>query len=108
MSATLNPRTREEILLAKIAGEDVSLSNLTPKTAIGTYEKALEAIATRMGTFAKSTDAPATATTAKAGLVKKAANVAVAAGEAPTKAEFDALISALVTAGIMEAPASNG
>ena len=42
------------------------------------------------------------------GGVKQAANVAVAAGDAPTKAEFDALISALITAGIMAAPASEG
>ncbi len=32
----------------------------------------------------------------------KSANVALAAGEAPTKAEFDALITALIAAGIME------
>lgn len=103
--STINPRTREEILLAKIAGEDVSLSNLTPKTARGTYEQILEAIATRLDTIGGATgDA---STTAK-GVVKQAANVAKAADTAPTKAEFDALIDALVTAGIMAAPANNG
>lgn len=45
----------------------------------------------------------ANATTAAAGLVKQSAVVADAAGEAPTKAEFDALIAALKTAGIMAA-----
>jgi len=47
---------------------------------------------------------PTTATTEVAGIVKQSANVALAAGEAPTKAEFDALITALITAGII-APA---
>jgi len=41
------------------------------------------------------------ATTEAAGIVKMAANVAKAASTAPTKAEFDALIDALVAAGIM-------
>jgi hypothetical protein len=45
----------------------------------------------------------ANATSATAGLVKQAAKVAAAAGDAPTKAEFDALIASLVTAGIMAA-----
>lgn len=45
--------------------------------------------------------APGNATTAKAGLVKQAAAVAVAAGDAPTKAEFDSLLTALKNAGIM-------
>lgn len=35
--------------------------------------------------------------------VKPAANVAKAAGEAPTKQEFDALIDSLVSAGLMAA-----
>ena len=34
-------------------------------------------------------------------VIPEAANVALAAGEAPTKAEFDALITALITAGLM-------
>ena len=34
--------------------------------------------------------------------LEPAANVAKAAGSAPTKAEFDALIDALVAAGLME------
>lgn len=45
------------------------------------------------------------ATKTAAGLVKMAANVAAAADDAPTKAEFDALLDALIEAGIMEAPA---
>ena len=101
-------RTREEMLLAKIAGREVDLTEMTPPVGNNIKEVLLKEIATNVAGYAKSSDAPAAATTAKAGLVKKAANVAVAAGTAPTKAEFDALISALVTAGIMEAPASNG
>lgn len=44
---------------------------------------------------------PGKATTETAGTVKQAANVALAAGEAPTKAEFNALITELINAGIM-------
>lgn len=44
---------------------------------------------------------PEEATTETAGTVKQAANVALAAGEAPTKTEFDALITALIAAGLM-------
>ena len=46
---------------------------------------------------------PEEATTETAGTVKQAANVALAAGVAPTKAEFDALITALIAAGLMAA-----
>ena len=42
-----------------------------------------------------------TATTSKAGTVKQSALVADAAGENVTAAEFNALLSALKTAGIM-------
>lgn len=35
--------------------------------------------------------------------VKPAAHVALAAGETPTKAEFDALVNSLVAAGLMAA-----
>ena len=45
--------------------------------------------------------APSPATVDKAGIVKMAANVAEAAGEAPTAAEFKALLDALIAAGIM-------
>jgi len=43
------------------------------------------------------------ATTETAGTVKQAANVALAEGETPTKAEFNALITALIEAGLMAA-----
>jgi len=46
---------------------------------------------------------PEEATTETAGTVKQAANVALAEGGAPTKAEFNALITALITAGLMAA-----
>jgi hypothetical protein len=44
---------------------------------------------------------PEEATTETAGTVKQAENVALATGEAPTKAEFNALITALIAAGLM-------
>lgn len=47
---------------------------------------------------------PGAATPSKAGLVKQAASVAAAAGDTPTKAEFDGLITALKNAGIMANP----
>ena len=63
-----------------------------------------KAPATHTHTASQITDlpaAPGNATTAKAGLVKQAAAVAAAAGESPTKAEFDSLLTALKNAGIM-------
>lgn len=63
-----------------------------------------KAPATHTHTASQITDlpaAPGNATTAKAGLVKQAAAVADAAGESPTKAEFDGLLTALKNAGIM-------
>lgn len=44
---------------------------------------------------------PATATTAKAGIVKQATAVPEASAEQVSKAEFKALLDALKTAGIM-------
>ena len=48
-----------------------------------------------------STFAPTTATTTTVGGVLRAAHVANAAGAAPTAAEYDALLAALIAAGIM-------
>ena len=98
-------RTREELLLAKIAGREVDLTGLTPPVGNNVVEVLLGEIAERLG---NASAAPVAATATKAGVVKKAANVAAAAGSAPTKEEFDALIAALVAAGIMEAPATTG
>lgn len=98
-------RTREELYLAKIAGREVDLTGLNPPAGNNVKEVLLGEIAERLD---GATAAPAAATKTVAGAVKQAANVAVAAGTAPTKAEFDALIAALVAAGIMEAPANEG
>jgi len=99
-------RNREELLLAKIAGKDANITNMTPGTAANLKEKLLLDIAKRIDNIAKSTNA---ATAEAAGTVKMAANVAYAAGDAPTATEFKALIDALIAAGIMAAPAeSNG
>lgn len=49
---------------------------------------------------------PEEATAEAAGIVKQAANVQAAAGEAPTAAEFKALLDALKAAGIMVADAT--
>lgn len=60
--------------------------------------------ATHTHTVSQITDlpaAPGNATTATAGLVKQAEAVAAAAGESPTKAEFNGLLTALKNAGIM-------
>lgn len=53
------------------------------------------------GCEAANNGIPAAATTQKAGIVKQAALVSDAAGDTVTKAEFNALLSALKTAGIM-------
>lgn len=99
-----NIRSRLEFFLAKVAGKDVDITKLTPPVASDTIEELLLEIAERLD--AASAD-PAKATTTKYGTVKKAANVPYAAGEAPTAAEFKALVDALVNASIM-APPANG
>lgn len=99
-------RTREELYLAKIAGREVDLTGLNPPAGNNVKEVLLGEIAERLDGAAAAPAAAATKTAA--GVVKQAANVAVAADTTPTKAEFDALIAALIAAGIMEAPASEG
>lgn len=101
-------RTREELYLAKIAGRQVDLTGLVPPAGNNVKEVLLGEIAERLGGFAQGADVPSAATPTAAGVVKQAANVAAAAGEAPTKAEFDALLAALQAAGIMAAPATEG
>lgn len=96
-------RSRLEFFLAKVAGKDVDVTGLVPAGASDTVEELLLDIAEKVN--AAGSD-PADATTSKAGVVKMAANVAEAAGEAPTAAEFKALIDALIAAGIMAAPAT--
>ena len=89
--------------------EGASVTGMTTATLVndlttGGTDKALTAEQGK--TLKAAVDAQytaANATTATAGLVKQSAKVAAAAGETPTKAEFDALIAALVTAGIMAA-----
>lgn len=48
-------------------------------------------------------DATQAATASVAGVVKQGVAVAAAAGAAPTKAEFDALLASLRTAGVIAA-----
>lgn len=84
-----------------------SVTGITTATIVDnlTSDDAAKALSAKQGKALKTlVDAKytaANATTAAAGLVKMAANVAGAAGEAPTKAEFDALIAALTAAGLM-------
>lgn len=96
----MNIRSRFEFYLAKIAGKDVDTTKLTPSGASNVTEQLMLELAEKMGDISSATQ---NATTTTAGVVKKAAAVAYAAGEAPTAAEFKSLIDALVTAGIMEA-----
>lgn len=98
-------RTREELLLAMIAGEAVNINTMTPPVVADTREYWLVKIAERIASAISGN--PSAATTQEAGTVKMAANVAAAAGDAPTAAEFKALLDALKAAGIM-APDSNG
>ena len=76
------------------------VNNLTT-TAAGNALDAAQGKALKTLIDAKYT--AANATTAVAGTVKQSAKVATAAGATPTKAEFDALITAMVTAGLMSA-----
>ena len=132
MNTTITSRL--ELLLAKIAGQNVSLSTMTPPVASSLVEKLLLDIADRLDGIASPSAAttekaglmsaddktklngiaagaqvnPGAATTEATGVVKMAANVAEAAGSAPTAAEFKALLDALIAAGIMAAPAASG
>ncbi len=94
------------------AGASVTIDASLTKTGQAADAKATgdalngKAPTTHTHTASQITDlpaAPGNATTATAGLVKQAANVAAAAGESPTKAEFDGLLTALKNAGIMAA-----
>lgn len=86
-----------------------SVTGITTATLVDnlTSDDATKALSAKQGKALKTlVDAKytaANATTAAAGLVKQSTKVAAAAGANPTKAEFDALITALVTAGIMAA-----
>lgn len=91
-------------------GSTVVIDNTLSKSGQAADAKATgdalngKAPATHTHTASQITDlpaAPGNATTAKAGLVKQAEAVAAAAGESPTKAEFDGLLTALKNAGIM-------
>ena len=93
--------SREELLLAKIAGQNVNINTMTPPVASSLTEKLLLDIADRLDGLGE------VATADKAGKVKMAANVAEAAGSAPTAAEFKALLDALIAAGIMAAPTAS-
>lgn len=92
------------------AGASVTIDARLSKTGQAADAKATgdalngKAPTTHTHTASQITDlpaAPGNATTSKAGLVKQAAAVEDAAGEAPTKAEFDALLAALRVAGIV-------
>ena len=92
------------------AGASVTIDASLTKTGQAADAKAtgdalnVKAPTTHTHTASQITDlpaAPGNATTSKAGLVKQAAAVEDAAGEAPTKAEFDALLAALRVAGIV-------
>ena len=92
------------------AGASVTIDASLTKTGQAADAKATgdalngKAPTTHTHTASQITDlpaAPGNATTSKAGLVKQAAAVEDAAGEAPTKAEFDALLAALREAGIV-------
>lgn len=92
------------------AGASVTIDASLSKTGQAADSKATgdalngKAPTTHTHTASQITDlpaAPGNATTSKAGLVRQAAAVADAAGETPTKAEFDALLAALRVAGIV-------
>lgn len=92
------------------AGASVTIDASLTKTGQAADAKATgdalngKAPTTHTHTASQITDlpaAPGNATTSRAGLVKQAEAVADAAGETPTKAEFNALLAALRVAGIV-------
>lgn len=83
---------REEYFLAKVAGEDVSDVEILAPTAVSVKEKLLEKIAERLGDAEDAAeDAAITPASAIADLT-----------DAPTKEDFNALLAALRTAGIIK------
>ncbi len=97
--------TRLQVLLSKLAGNNIDLSGFVPDVASSPEEKLMLDIANRLDGFAKSSDAPSNATTAKAGLVKQAENV-VPVGSEPTAGDvatvLNSVIAALIAAGVMD------
>lgn len=93
--------------IAELAVFDASGEPVDPPTSgggeIGNNSVTTAKLADKAVTAAKIADnvLPTNATTAKAGLVKRAEYVVDPAGDTPTKQEFIALRNALVTAGIM-------
>lgn len=102
--AKFNATDRDNVFLAGIAGYDDSIADMTPPVPVGEREELLTAIAQRINGIGGKVD---NATETTAGIVKKAANVATAAGDNPTAAEFNALIAALIAAGIMSAASTD-
>lgn len=83
---------REDYFLAKVAGEDVSDVGILIPEAISVKEKLLEKIADRLDGVDESVeDATITPASAIADLT-----------DAPTKDNFNALLAALRTAGIIK------
>ena len=95
-------RQRLDYFLAKIAGKDVDIADLTPPQAINPTEELMLDIADRVADVEEAAEeATEAATVSKAGVVKMAAKVSEAASTAPTAEEFKALLDALKNAGIM-------
>lgn len=107
-------RSRLDYYLAKIAGVDVSDIKLVPNRVINKTEDLLDKIAqsssdadAKVEALETSVEALETSvesleTSVEALEAKVANNVPNAAGSAPTAEEFNALIAALVSAGLMK------
>lgn len=93
-------RSRLDYYLAKIAGVDVSDIKLVPNRVINKTEDLLDKIA--QSSSDADTKVEALETSVEALEAKVANNVPNAAGSAPTAEEFNALIAALVSAGLMK------
>lgn len=88
------------------AASEAALGGVKAATADETYTVEVKIDATSKKLFVPTYPViPVAATAETAGLVKQAANVSEATGPNPTATEFNALLDALIAAGVMaEAP----
>lgn len=76
---------------------------LRPQTSPGLQDMLVMGVV-RVGTAGELYKPDGSALIVPAASIPKAANVPLAAGATPTKAEYDALVNALIAAGFMAAP----
>lgn len=89
-------RTRLEFLWAKLAGREIDIDTLHPNAPTNMIEKLMLETADRLDSFASGDN------------IKRAENIPYADGETVTATEFNALIDAMIEAGLMKSEDDEG